>query len=130
VDAGLGDPHLRPAGRRPRRRLSHRRAARALVEWVEAHGKHLTTIYLTHGDHFFGLGALLERFPTARAVATPAVVQRVHQQAEPVSIANFWGARFPGQLPDRLVIAEELKGKVIDLEGRRPCPGGSWAHRH
>src|SRR3979490_1842742 len=48
------------------------------VEWVEAHGKHLTTIYVTHGhgDHFFGIGALLERFPTARALATPAVVKR------------------------------------------------------
>src|SRR5258708_9819698 len=65
--------------------------AHALVEWVEAHGKNLTTIYLTHGhgDHFFGLGALLERFPTARALATPAVVQRMHQQASPAYVANL-----------------------------------------
>ncbi len=94
--------------------------AHALGEWVAAHGKHLTTIYLTHGhgDHFFGLGALLERFPTARALATPAVVQRMHRQAEPAIAVNIWGALFPGQLPDRLVIAEELTGKVIELEGR------------
>ncbi len=94
--------------------------AGALVEWVEAHGKNLTTIYVTHGhgDHFFGIGALLERFPKARAVATPAVVKFMQQQASPASIANFWNARFPGQIPDRLVIAEELKGKVIELEGR------------
>ncbi len=94
--------------------------AHALVEWVAASGKNLTTIYLTHGhgDHFFGLGALLERFPKARAVATPAVVKRMQQQASPASIANFWGARFPGQIPDHPVIAEELKGKVLDLEGR------------
>ena len=93
--------------------------AHSLGEWVEAHGKHLTTIYSTHGhgDHFFGIGALLERFPKARAVATPAVVKRMHQQASPESIANIWGAWFPGQIPDRLVIAEELKGKVIELEG-------------
>src|SRR5258708_24670280 len=64
--------------------------AHALVEWVAASGKHLTTIYLTHGhvDHFFGLGALLQRFPTARALATPAVVQHMHQQASPASIPN------------------------------------------
>jgi len=94
--------------------------AHALVEWVAASGKNLTTIYITHGhgDHFFGIGALLDRFPKARAVATPAVVKRMHQQASPESIANFWSVRFPGQIPDRLVIAEELKGKVIDLEGR------------
>src|SRR5260221_285548 len=93
--------------------------AHGLVEWVEAHGKNLTTIYLTHGhgDHFFGLGTLLDRFPHARAVATPAVVKRMHQQAEPVFVASFWSARFPGQIPHQLVIAEELKGKVIDLEG-------------
>jgi glyoxylase-like metal-dependent hydrolase (beta-lactamase superfamily II) len=94
--------------------------AHALGEWVEAHGKNLTTIYSTHGhgDHFFGIGALLEHFPKARAVATPAVVKFMRQQASPAFVANFWGALFPGQIPDRIVIAEELKGKVIDLEGR------------
>src|SRR5690348_2938646 len=37
----------------------------ALVDWVAASGKNLTTIYITHGhgDHWFGIGALLERFP-------------------------------------------------------------------
>ncbi len=47
--------------------------AHALGEWVEAHGKHLTTIYATHGhgDHFFGASTVLQRFPRARLVATP-----------------------------------------------------------
>src|SRR5678816_4805550 len=50
--------------------------ADALADWVVASGKNLTTIYITHGhgDHWFGIGALLERFPNARAVATPDVV--------------------------------------------------------
>jgi glyoxylase-like metal-dependent hydrolase (beta-lactamase superfamily II) len=44
----------------------------ALVDWVAASGKNLTTIYITHGhgDHFFGIGALLDRFPKARALTT------------------------------------------------------------
>src|ERR1700726_447953 len=48
--------------------------AAALVEWVAASGKNLTTIYIPpgHGDHFFGIGAVLNRFPKAGAVATPA----------------------------------------------------------
>ena len=94
--------------------------AHALVEWVAASGKNLTTIYVTHGhgDHFFGIGALLNRFPAARAVATPGVVKVMHQQASPEYVASFWNARFPGQIPERIVIAEELKGNVIDLEGR------------
>ena len=93
--------------------------ADTLVDWVVASGKSLTTIYVTHGhgDHFFGIGALLERFPNARAVATPDVVKVMRQQASPDGPANFWRARFPGQIPDRLVIADELEGNVIDLEG-------------
>jgi len=90
-----------------------------LVDWVAASGKNLTTIYVTHGhgDHFFGIGALLDRFPNARAVATPDVVKLMRQQASPDVLANFWKPLFPGQIPDRLVIAEELKRNVIDLEG-------------
>jgi glyoxylase-like metal-dependent hydrolase (beta-lactamase superfamily II) len=93
--------------------------ADALVDWVEASGKNLTMIYVTHGhgDHFFGIGALLDRFPNARAVATPDVVKLMRQQTSPDAVANFWSALFPGQIPDRLVIADELEGNVIDLEG-------------
>ena len=93
--------------------------ADALVDWVAASGKNLTTIYITHGhgDHWFGIGTLLERFPNARAVATPDVVRVMRQQASPEFLERFWKAGFPGQIPDRLVIAEGLKGNVIDLEG-------------
>jgi glyoxylase-like metal-dependent hydrolase (beta-lactamase superfamily II) len=93
--------------------------ADALVRWVAASGKNLTTIYATHGhgDHFFGIGALLDRFPNARAVATPDVVKVMRQQASPQSLASFWNPFFPGQISDHLVIAEELTENVMDLEG-------------
>jgi glyoxylase-like metal-dependent hydrolase (beta-lactamase superfamily II) len=98
--------------------------AKALVDWVAAHGKNVTTIYVTHGhgDHFFGLGAVLDRFPNARAVATPDVVKVMRRQASPEYVASFWKARYPGQIPERLVIAEELKENVIRLEGRELIP--------
>jgi glyoxylase-like metal-dependent hydrolase (beta-lactamase superfamily II) len=50
--------------------------ALALVDRVAASGKNLTTIYATHGhgDHFFGVSTVLERFPNARFVATPDVI--------------------------------------------------------
>jgi glyoxylase-like metal-dependent hydrolase (beta-lactamase superfamily II) len=90
-----------------------------LVDWVVASGKNLTTIYVTHGhgDHFFGIGALLRRFPNARAVATPDVVKLMRKQTSPDVLANWWNAFFPGQIPEHLVIAEELKQSTIDLEG-------------
>jgi glyoxylase-like metal-dependent hydrolase (beta-lactamase superfamily II) len=91
----------------------------ALVNWVAQSGKNLTTIYVTHGhgDHFFGIAAIQERFPKARALATPGVVKVMQKQASSESLADFWNARFPGQIADRLVIAEPLYGNVIDLEG-------------
>jgi glyoxylase-like metal-dependent hydrolase (beta-lactamase superfamily II) len=93
--------------------------ANAVVEWVAASGKNLTTIYVTHGhgDHFFGIGAVLDRFPNAKAVATPDVVKVMRKQASPEFVASFWNARYPGQIPERLVLAEELMGNVINLEG-------------
>ena len=94
--------------------------ARALADWVASNGKNLTTIYATHGhgDHFFGVGTILERFPRARFVATPDVVKTMRQQTSPPFLASFWKSRFPGQISDHLVIAEELTGNTIDLEGR------------
>ena len=92
--------------------------ANALADWVAARGKNLTTIYITHGhgDHWFGIDTLLERFPNARAVATPDVLKMMHLNASP-EFLKFWNAGFPGQIPDKLVFAQELKGSVIDLEG-------------
>ena len=93
--------------------------ANALGNWVAAKGKNLTTIYITHGhgDHWFGVGTLLERFPDSRAVATPDVVRVMRQHASPELLEKVWKVGFPGQIPDKLVIAEELKGSVIYLEG-------------
>jgi len=92
--------------------------ANALADWIAAKGKNLTAIYLTHGhgDHWFGLGTLLRRFPRARAVATPDAVRMMRLHASP-EILPLWKASFPGQIPDNLVIAEELSGNVLELEG-------------
>jgi glyoxylase-like metal-dependent hydrolase (beta-lactamase superfamily II) len=93
--------------------------ANELADWVAKSGKNLTTIYITHGhgDHWFGIGTLLERFPKAKAVATPDVVKVMRQHASPDVLEKVWKAAFPGQIPDRLVIAEELEGNTITLEG-------------
>jgi glyoxylase-like metal-dependent hydrolase (beta-lactamase superfamily II) len=94
--------------------------ANALADWVASKGKNLTTIYITHGhgDHWFGVGTLLDRFPKARVLATPNTVKVMHGNASPEALNGAWKAGFPGQIPDKLVIAEELKGNVIDLEGQ------------
>jgi glyoxylase-like metal-dependent hydrolase (beta-lactamase superfamily II) len=92
--------------------------SQTLQNWVVASGKNLTAIYVTHahGDHFFGLAPLLERFPHARAVATLEVVKAMHEQLSPASIDNFWRRLFPGEIPDRLLVAEPLEGNELELE--------------
>jgi len=94
--------------------------ADVLVDWVKTSGKNLMTIYITHGhaDHFFGIGALLDHFPNAMAVATPGTVNGMKRQTSPQALNGFWKTRFPGQIPEKLVIAEELEGSVIELEGQ------------
>ena len=94
--------------------------AGSLADWVASKNKHLTTIYITHGhgDHWFGVGTLLERFPNAKVVATPDTVKVMRQNASPQALDGAWKRGFPGQIPEKLVIAEELKRNVLDLEGR------------
>src|SRR6202163_4640297 len=85
--------------------------SQTLLSWVVASGKNLTAIYVTHGhgDHFFGLAPLLERFPHARAAATPEVVKAMHEQLSPASVENFWRRLFPAHFPDPLLVAESLE---------------------
>ena len=95
--------------------------SRTLLDWVVARGKNLTAIYITHGhgDHFFGLAPLLERFPRAKAVATPEIVRAMHDQLSPAWLDNFWRRLFPGEIPDRLLVAEPLEGNALELEGHK-----------
>jgi glyoxylase-like metal-dependent hydrolase (beta-lactamase superfamily II) len=93
--------------------------AHDLVEWIDGHGKNLTTVYITHGhgDHWFGLGTVLARFPDARAFALPAVIEHMRAGSTPEFFEAFWTPRFDGELPHRLTFPERLEGHTIDLEG-------------
>jgi glyoxylase-like metal-dependent hydrolase (beta-lactamase superfamily II) len=93
--------------------------SKELLDWIVESGKNLTTIYVTHahGDHFFGLNLLLERFPGARAIATATVVEAIKNQIKPEFIKSFWEPRFPGQLPSKFVAPEVLEGDTLYLEG-------------
>ena len=93
--------------------------SKELVDWLVESGKNLTTIYITHahGDHFFGLKLLLDRFPGAKAFATRSVVAAMQNQIKPDVVRSFWEPRFPGQVPAELVVPEVLDGNTLYLEG-------------
>jgi glyoxylase-like metal-dependent hydrolase (beta-lactamase superfamily II) len=91
----------------------------AVADWVSTTGKNLTTVYVTHGhgDHWFGLGAVRERFPGVRAVATPAVVEAMRKWSTPEVLQSFWLPRFPGQIPEDNPVADPLDDPLLELEG-------------
>ena len=93
--------------------------SKELVDWVVTSGKTLTTIFVTHahGDHFFGLKLLLDKFPNAKAIATAPVVVAIQAQIKPEFMKSFWEPRFPGQIPSQLVAPEVLEGDTFYLEG-------------
>jgi glyoxylase-like metal-dependent hydrolase (beta-lactamase superfamily II) len=95
--------------------------SQALLNWVVASGKNLIAIYLTHGhgDHVFGVGSLLERFPHAKAIATPEVVAAMREQVSPTSLENFWRKLFPGQIAEHLPVADPLPDNELELEGHK-----------
>src|ERR1700740_2114208 len=92
-----------------------------LVDWIAASGKNLTTIYATHGhgDHFFGVNTIHKKFPKARFVATREVIAVMQKQASAPVVTTYWKPRFPGQIDSTLVIADELRGGVLELEGEQ-----------
>jgi glyoxylase-like metal-dependent hydrolase (beta-lactamase superfamily II) len=92
--------------------------AEALAQWVALHNCNLETIYITHAhfDHFYGLSVLLERFPEARAIATPKTVNLM-QASFTAPVERLARRCFPGQVPTKLVGPEPYEHDTFTLEG-------------
>lgn len=92
--------------------------AEALADWIALHNRNLQTIYITHGhfDHFFGLSVLLDRFPNARAIATPESVAHMQDFLNP-PVVQFIHRCFPGQLATKLVAPQPYEHDTFTLEG-------------
>src|SRR5580704_5806678 len=92
--------------------------AEALANWIGLHNRNPQTIYITHAhfDHFYGLGILLDRFPSARAIATPDAVSAMQMSFTPV-IERLARRLFPGQVPSKLVPPEPYEHDTFTLEG-------------
>jgi len=94
---------------------------KGLADAIVASGKTLKAIYVTHahGDHFFGLRILQDRFPDVKALATPEVVARMKLQITPEKLNDRWRKLFPNQIPDVISVAEPLQGDAFELEGNK-----------
>ncbi len=92
--------------------------AEQLVQKIRASGKHLTTIYISHGDpdYYFGLDTLTAAFPDAKVVAPQPVVD--HIKATVAGKLAFWGPKMGADKPARTVVPQVLQGHSLSLEGQ------------
>ncbi|MBC8136319.1 MAG: MBL fold metallo-hydrolase [Fibrella sp.] len=91
--------------------------ASRLADMVDASGKRLTTIFISHAhpDHYLGLDVLATRFPNARIAALPEVVQDIKTSGP--ALQKLLQARWGTDGPERLVVPEPLDADTITLEG-------------
>ncbi|MFJ7884868.1 MBL fold metallo-hydrolase [Pseudomonas sp. NPDC096917] len=91
--------------------------AQQLVDKIRASGKHLTTIYISHGDpdYYFGLETLTQAFPDASVLATAPTVEHINQTKD--AKLAFWGPKMGADAPSRLIVPQVMKGNTLVLEG-------------
>jgi glyoxylase-like metal-dependent hydrolase (beta-lactamase superfamily II) len=93
--------------------------AEALADWIALHNRNLETIYITHAhfDHFYGLSILLDRFPGARAIATPKAVKAMEMSFTP-TVERLARRMFPEQ---EMFTLEGHELRIIE-QGRTDSP--------
>ncbi len=96
-----------------------RNDAQALVKKIQAGGRRLTAVYISHSDpdYYFGLDVIRAAFPDAKIVATPQTVAAI--QASKDGKLAHWGPILKDNAPQSLVVPEPLAGDTIELEGRK-----------
>src|SRR5262245_3630646 len=89
--------------------------ARALGDWVAAHDRNLTDIFVTHGhgDHWFAASLLAERFG-ARVVASAGTIAQMRGNAATRPL--LWDKVYSG-IPDSPVTAVTVPDNRFTLEG-------------
>jgi glyoxylase-like metal-dependent hydrolase (beta-lactamase superfamily II) len=94
------------------------REAQELVERIQASGKTLTTIFISHGDpdFYFGLDTLTRAYPEAKVLATAETVAHIEKSRAPK--LAYWGPILKGSAPQRTLVPEVLQGDSLTLEGQ------------
>ena len=92
--------------------------AQHVVDKIRASGKHLTTIYISHGDpdYYFGLETLTQAFPDAKVLASAPTVEHINHTKD--AKLAFWGPQMGVDVPAKLIVPQVLKGNSLQLEGR------------
>nr|WP_271211276.1 MBL fold metallo-hydrolase [Rhodococcus wratislaviensis]GLK37147.1 MBL fold metallo-hydrolase [Rhodococcus wratislaviensis] len=88
-----------------------------LGDLIERTGKKLTTIYITHdhADHYLGFAPLLERFPEAKCVALPHVIESMKETMELQTMQ--WGLLFGDAVVPSGPVPDPLEGHTLYVDG-------------
>jgi glyoxylase-like metal-dependent hydrolase (beta-lactamase superfamily II) len=88
-----------------------------LGDLIERTGKRLTTIYLTHdyADHYLGIGPLLERFPGAKAVTLPHILESMRTTWDAQKAQ--WKLMFGDKTVPHGPMPEALEGTTLYVDG-------------
>ncbi|WP_291831257.1 MBL fold metallo-hydrolase [Candidatus Symbiopectobacterium sp. PLON1] len=91
--------------------------ARKLVDKIKASQKHLTTIYISHGDpdFYFGLDTLQAAFPQTKIVATPQTIAHIQETKD--EKLKVWGPQLGSNAPGKIIVPQPLQGNSLQLEG-------------
>ena len=105
----------------------------ALISWIEqiAPSRKLSYVYITHGhgDHWFGIPLLLQRWPDAVPVASAGTVRHMEETIDPQLYKQTWESRFPGQIYKPFTLARALpKDNQFKLEDRWVMQGIECGH--
>ncbi|WP_419715586.1 MBL fold metallo-hydrolase [Dickeya chrysanthemi] len=94
-----------------------RNDAEKLVEKIQATGKNLKTIYISHHDpdFYFGLDVLKAAFPNAQIVATPQTIAAINASKE--KKVAYWGPILKDNAPKQVVVPQALNADHLTLEG-------------
>ncbi|CAM3704801.1 MBL fold metallo-hydrolase [Smaragdicoccus niigatensis] len=90
---------------------------RDLGDLIERTGKQLTTIYITHAhqDHYLGFGPLLERFPSAKCVALPHVIEEIKETMDLQT--EQWKMMFGDSCVTAGPVPEPLEDHTLFVDG-------------
>ena len=90
---------------------------RDLGDLIERTGKQLTTIYITHAhqDHYLGFGPLLERFPGAKCVALPHVIEAIKDTMDMQT--EQWKMMFGDACVTAGPVPEPMDGHTLFVDG-------------
>ena len=94
-----------------------RKDAEELVRMIQASGKTLKDVFITHAhpDHYFGLPIIQKAFPKARDWARPATIEWMREFRAKLL---HWQEVYAGEIPDAITLPRAFEDSSHEIEGR------------